>query len=106
MTRGRYAAVFLDRDGVLNKNVHYSASAKWEAPRSAEDFEVIPGALEAVASLQGAGYRLFLVSNQPNIALGKAKQADHDLIHARLLAMLDGAGIKLQEAYYCFHHPR
>lgn len=99
-------AVFLDRDGVLNRNVYYSESGEWEAPRSVADFEVIPGAMDAVAALQRAGYQLFLVSNQPNMAKGKAQQADHEGIHRRLLSLFESAGVKLQEAYYCFHHPK
>ena len=100
------AAIFFDRDGVLNKNVRYTDSNEWEAPRTVTDFDIVPGAVAAAASLQRAGYRLFLVSNQPNMAKGKAQQADHDAIHAELLRHMNGAGVIFQDVYYCFHHPK
>ena len=99
-------AVFLDRDGVINANVFYADTVEVEAPRKAEDFTILPGALEAMTRLQAAGFLLFLVSNQPNQAKRKATRADHDAIQAKLTAALDGAGIKVEEFFYCFHHPK
>jgi D-glycero-D-manno-heptose 1,7-bisphosphate phosphatase len=99
------AAVFLDRDGVINANVFYADTGEIEAPRRAEDFRILPGAIAAIKRLQGAGYCLFVVSNQPNQAKRKATRADHDAIQARLVAELAAAGIRIDEFYYCFHHP-
>lgn len=98
-------AVFLDRDGVVNANVTYPDDGRPEAPRRVEDFRLLPGALAAMAALRRAGWRLILVSNQPNQALGKASAADHAAIHAALLTALAAAGITLTAAYYCLHHP-
>ena len=81
--------VFLDRDGVINANVLYPDTGKMEAPRKAEDFSILPGALEAMARLQDAGYLLFVVSNQPNQAKRKATAADHDAIQAKLRQHVD-----------------
>jgi D-glycero-D-manno-heptose 1,7-bisphosphate phosphatase len=99
------AAVFLDRDGVINGNVFYADSGEIEAPRRAEDFAMLPGAIDAMRKLQNAGYRLFVVSNQPNQAKRKATRADHDAIQSRLTAQLEAAGVAIAEFYYCFHHP-
>jgi D-glycero-D-manno-heptose 1,7-bisphosphate phosphatase len=99
-------AVFLDRDGVINANVFYADSGEVEAPRTAADFAILPGALEAMKRLQDAGYLLFLVSNQPNRAKRKATAADHEAIQAKLAAALDAAGIRIEEFFYCFHHPK
>ena len=98
-------AVFLDRDGVINANVFYADSGELEAPRTAADFQLLPGALEAMKRLQAAGYLLFVVSNQPNQAKRKATRADHDAIQHKLAAALDEAGIKVTDFFYCFHHP-
>jgi D-glycero-D-manno-heptose 1,7-bisphosphate phosphatase len=106
MTQRLSPAVFLDRDGVLNRNVFYPEPGEWEAPRSAADFEVVPGMAQALRSLQDAGFKLFLVSNQPNMAKGKAQRADHDAIHAKLMQHLDAAHIRLEDVFYCFHHPK
>ena len=99
-------AVFLDRDGVINANVFYPNAKEVEAPRTAADFTLLPGALEAMKRLREAGYLLFVVSNQPNQAKRKATAADHDAIQHKLTAALDGAGIKVSNFFYCFHHPR
>ena len=105
MTAGGRAAVFLDRDGVINGNVFYADTGEFEAPRRAEDFAILPDAIDAMRELQGAGFLLFVVSNQPNQAKRKATRADHDAIQARLTAELDSAGVQVAEFYYCFHHP-
>ncbi len=105
MTADARAAVFLDRDGVINANVFYADSGEIEAPRRAADFQIVPGAMDAMVRLQDAGYRLFVVSNQPNQAKRKATRADHDAIQARLLAELNAAGVRIEDFYYCFHHP-
>lgn len=99
-------AVFLDRDGVINANVYYADSGEFEAPRTAGDFTLLPGALDAMKQLADAGYLLFLVSNQPNQAKRKATAADHGAIQAKLVAALAAAGIKVEEFFYCFHHPK
>lgn len=99
-------AVFLDRDGVINANMFYADSGETEAPRTAADFTILPGALEAMRDLQAAGYLLFVVSNQPNQAKGKASRADHDAIQARLVSALDEAGVRVADFFYCFHHPK
>lgn len=105
LTAAPRAAVFLDRDGVINADVRYDDTGEWEAPRSAADFKILPRAIEAMARLRAAGYLLFIVSNQPNLAKHKAMRADHDAIHSRLMAVLGAAGVEIVEAYYCFHHP-
>jgi D-glycero-D-manno-heptose 1,7-bisphosphate phosphatase len=98
-------AVFLDRDGVINANVLYADTGEVEAPRTADDFTILPGTLVAMKRLQDADYLLFVVSNQPNQAKRKARAADHDAIQRKLAAALDAAGITVTEFFYCFHHP-
>src|SRR5580704_12804966 len=62
---GRHRAVFLDRDGVINRNVVNPATGECESPLAVDDFEFAPGAFDAMRELQVAGFLLFLVSNQP-----------------------------------------
>lgn len=100
------AAVFLDRDGVLNRNVFNPSTGAWEAPHRPDDFIPVPGVLPALGRLTAAGFRLFLVSNQPDYALGKTSLAALDAIHQRLLAHLAHGGISFTAFYYCRHHPR
>ena len=101
----RPKAVFLDRDGVINANVFYVDTGETEAPRTVADFQLMPGALDAMKRLQGAGYLLFVVSNQPNQAKRKATLADHEAIQAKLAAEIASVQVKIEEFYYCFHHP-
>ena len=99
-------AVFLDRDGVLNRNVWYPDTGAWESPRLLAEFQLAEGVLPALASLRDAGYLLFLVSNQPNAAKGKSPPGELEAMHAVLTEQLAGTGIVLAGAFYCVHHPQ
>ncbi|MGB9146596.1 MAG: HAD-IIIA family hydrolase [Acidobacteriaceae bacterium] len=103
MTR---AAVFLDRDGVLNQLVHNPATGRMESPLTPGDLQLVDGVVPALRRLQHAGYPLILVSNQPNYALGKSTLDSLSAIHARLFTELLYAGIRFSRFCYCLHHPR
>ena len=98
-------AVFLDRDGVLNRNVWNPATDQYESPLTPEQFELMPDVLPALRLLSNAGHLLFLVSNQPNYAKGKASMDTLNAIHCRLETALAEANILFAAFYYCFHHP-
>jgi len=102
---GMRRAVFLDRDGVLNRNIWNKATQAFESPRTPEQFELLPKVIPALHLLRDKGFLLFLVSNQPNFAKGKASMETLDAIHARLETLLDEARISFAAFYYCFHHP-
>jgi D-glycero-D-manno-heptose 1,7-bisphosphate phosphatase len=97
--------IFLDRDGVINRNVFNPEADAFESPHRLEDFELLPGVIEVLKRLQQAGYSLFLVSNQPSYAKGKTSLEMLRKIHERFVQYLDSANIKFSEHYYCFHHP-
>ena len=96
MTTLRKAA-FIDRDGVLNEDRGYVFQR--------EDFHWLPGAQEALAQLQSAGYALVIVTNQSGIARGLYTQVDLDVLHAHVTAQLLAAGVQLTGIYACPHHP-
>jgi len=98
-------ALFLDRDGVLNQNVFYQDTGAHESPRTVADFSLLPDAISSLLQLQAAGYKLFLVSNQPNVAKGKSQLQELVEIQAKLKSALDQAGISFAAFYYCYHHP-
>jgi D-glycero-D-manno-heptose 1,7-bisphosphate phosphatase len=104
-TVGR-AAVFLDRDGVLNPLVLNSASGRMESPLTPEEFQLGKGVMDALQRLQGAGYPLILVSNQPNYALGKCSFQTHRSIHCKLLRELAAGDVHFTRLCYCLHHPK
>ncbi len=98
-------AVFLDRDGVLNRNLYYADTQAWESPRTVDAVQLTPGIAPALASLKAAGYLLIVVSNQPNAAKGKCSHLTLDLVHAQVVSLLAAEGVALDEHYLCLHHP-
>ena len=79
-------AVFLDRDGVINRPV--VRDGKPHPPARAEDLEILPGVQEAVARLHEAGFRLVVVTNQADLARGTQRREVVDAMHARLASAL------------------
>ena len=89
-------AVFLDRDGVINRAV--IRDGKPYAPMSLADFEILPGVAEALASLRNAGFLNIAITNQPDVASGKQRRETVESMHARLMSKLALHGIKV-----CYH---
>jgi len=90
---------------VLNDNVLNPSTGEYEAPLTPEQFVLLPGVLESLRMLRAADYLLFLVSNQPNYAKGKASMKTLDEIHSKLEAVLKKENITFAAFYYCHHHP-
>jgi D-glycero-D-manno-heptose 1,7-bisphosphate phosphatase len=78
----RRAAVFLDRDGVLNRMLDRDGVAS--PPSSLDDFELLPGVREAVDQLKSARYLLVVVTNQPDIARGTQSAAVVEAMNGRV----------------------
>jgi D-glycero-D-manno-heptose 1,7-bisphosphate phosphatase len=76
------AGVFLDRDGVLNRALVRDGKAF--APQTLGDFRMLPGAASAVASLRLAGFKVVVVTNQPDIGNGLVDRATVDAMNDRL----------------------
>ncbi len=98
-------AIFLDRDGVINRNVLDPATGEYGAPLTADRFQLAPRANEGLVALHRAAFPLFLISNQPNYAKGKSTLEELAAIHRKLQEKLDAAGIPFADFYYCYHHP-
>ncbi len=91
------SAVLLDRDGVINDNAH-----PVNAP---DDMHLIPGAAAAIRSLNEAGLRVAVVTNQGGIASGFMTEDDLDAVHRRMVDLLAAEGAHVDGIYYCPHHP-
>jgi D-glycero-D-manno-heptose 1,7-bisphosphate phosphatase len=90
--------VFLDRDGVLNRKPSEGQYiCNWE------QFEWLPGSMEAIAHLNCARKRVLLVTNQRGIALGRYSREDLDRIHRQLQNELASYGGHIDAIYYCPH---
>ncbi len=79
-------AVFLDRDGVIDRPV--VREGKPYPPQSLEELEILPGVPEALLQLREAGYKLVVVTNQPDVARGTQQREVVEAMHAFLLAEL------------------
>jgi D-glycero-D-manno-heptose 1,7-bisphosphate phosphatase len=77
-------AVFLDRDGVLNRPLIRDGLPY--APTSLEEFDLLPGVKEACALLKNAGYLLVLATNQPDVGRGTMSRELVESMHAKLLS--------------------
>jgi D-glycero-D-manno-heptose 1,7-bisphosphate phosphatase len=91
-------AVFLDRDGVLNRR-----AVEGSYIASLSDFELLPGSLEAIAKLCADGWQVFLATNQRGIARGIVSADVVDQIHRWLLEQVRLAGGRITQAYVCPH---
>jgi D-glycero-D-manno-heptose 1,7-bisphosphate phosphatase len=91
-------AVFLDRDGVINKNAPIGDYIK-----SVGELEVLPGVADAIRLLNESGFRVIVVSNQRGVGRGMMTAGDVEEIHGALLDELARSGARIDAVYYCPH---
>ena len=89
-------AVFLDRDGVINRAI--VRAGKPYPPATLTELEILPGVLEALNELHAANYLLIVVTNQPDVARGTAKKADIEQMNAHLSSQLP-----IDQFKTCYH---
>jgi D-glycero-D-manno-heptose 1,7-bisphosphate phosphatase len=89
-------AVFLDRDGVLNRAL--VREGKPHPPMSVAELEILPGVEQALTSLRASGFLLIVVTNQPDVARGATTKEEVERINAAL-----GAILPIDEFRSCFH---
>ena len=93
-------AVFLDRDGVINR---YPGDADYV--KSWAEFHFLAGAKPALKRLIEAGFRLFIISNQAGVSKGVYPREQLDLVTANMLEELKISGIGIVGVHYCIHRP-
>ena len=89
--------IFVDRDGCVNTRLVGDWVRSWDA------FEFMHGAIEGIAKLKKAGYRLVLITNQRCIALGSLTREELDVIHNKMQDELKLAGGFFDSIYVCPH---
>ena len=89
--------VFLDRDGTIIRDVGYLSRA--------DDVELLPGAADAIARLNGRGISVIVITNQSGIARGIFSVPQYLLTQRRLDELLRDHGAMVNATYYCPDHP-
>lgn len=92
-------AIFLDRDGVIVKNVNR------EAPMKVPELKLIPESIPLLIGIKQKGYKIFIVSNQPDMALGKISDETRKSLLKKFKTLLMKDNLQVDGIYYCFHHP-
>lgn len=93
-----HGALFLDRDGVINRK-----PAEGAYVRTWAEFELLPGTVRALSRVQAAGATPFVITNQRGVARGFMSGADLDVLHRRLTEELGADGVQLGGIYACPH---
>ena len=95
--KNKQKAIFLDRDGTINKYVGFL--------RNIDDFELVDGVAEAIRKINESGYLAVVVTNQPVVARGEVSFEELEEIHNKMETLLGKEGAYLDAIYYCPHHP-
>jgi D-glycero-D-manno-heptose 1,7-bisphosphate phosphatase len=91
-------AIFLDRDGVINRN-------RADYVKCWQEFEFLPRALEGIRKLAALDVPIIIITNQSIIGRGLVTSAVVDSIHQRMQQAIEQAGGRIDAIYYCPHHP-
>lgn len=91
------AAIFLDRDGVINKDMDKNPIV--------ENFELLPNVTEAISKINNSDFLSIIVTNQPMIAKGFISFDDVENVHKKLETLLGEKHAYVDAIYYCPHHP-
>lgn len=101
MVKKQHKVIFLDRDGVINKDPSsinkYSYITKWS------EFRFLPGARRAIKKLTDAGYAIYVISNQAGIAKGYFTLKALKSITKNMLREIEKSGGKIDGVFYCPH---
>ena len=95
--RNKQKAIFLDRDGTINKKNGLVYTEK--------QFELEDNAVEAIRKINASGYLAIVITNQPVVARGLCQMEDVERIHMKMETLLGREGVYLDEIKFCPHHP-
>ena len=91
-------AVFLDRDGTINRMLENDYVKTWE------EFEFLPGTAEVIRALKAKGYLIIIITNQRGIGKGIMTEEDLQQVHRRMCEELASAGSYIDDIFYCPHN--
>ncbi|MBR3152420.1 MAG: HAD-IIIA family hydrolase [Clostridia bacterium] len=89
-------AIFLDRDGVINKYVGFLTNI--------DDFELLPNVTDAIKKINKSGYLVIVITNQPVVARGEVTFEELREIHNKMETLLGNDGAYIDDLFFCPHH--
>ena len=95
--RNKQKAIFLDRDGTINRYVGFLTKT--------EELELLPGSAEALRLINASSYLAIVITNQPVIARGEVTWKGLEEIHNKMETLLGQQGVFVDAIYFCPHHP-
>jgi len=95
--KNKQKAIFLDRDGTINKYVGFLTDIN--------EFELLDGVADAIQMINESGYLAIVVTNQPVIARGEVSIGELQEIHNKMETLLGQSGAYIDDIFYCPHHP-
>ena len=95
--KNKQKAIFLDRDGTINKYVGFLTDIN--------EFELLDGVADAIQMINESGYLAIVVTNQPVIARGEVSVGELQEIHNKMETLLGQSGAYIDDIFYCPHHP-
>ncbi len=93
--------VFLDRDGVINKDP--GGWTEYSYVTSLDELKILPGSPEAIKKLTDAGFKVVIISNQQGIGKGYFTEEDLNKVTSEIIRRVDAAGGHIEKVYYCVH---
>ena len=90
--------IFLDRDGVINKEINYL--------HKINDFEFIDGIFSACHYFETLGYKIIIITNQSGISRGYYNELDYKLLTEWMLSEFENNGVKILDVFHCPHAPK
>ena len=99
-------ALFLDRDGILNRMFYDENHGLLDSPRQPDQVHLVPGAAALIKTARAAGFPVVVVTNQPGIAKGTLAPEALEAVNERLAELLREEGAEWDAIYVCPHHPQ
>jgi D-glycero-D-manno-heptose 1,7-bisphosphate phosphatase len=99
------AAVFIDRDGVINELIYHKESGVIDSPFTVRHFRLLPGVGEAIRILNDNQIKTVIISNQPGVAKKHMTLAALNAISRKMEKEIARYGGAIDSIYYCLHHP-
>ena len=99
-------AIFFDRDGVLNKEIYRKNLKKWTAPHDENEVKINKDVLKVLKELNKKNFLIFIISNQPDYALGMVSLKKLKCVHKKINKILKKNSIKVNSFFNSYKHPK